>query len=268
MPDGARSSRCANACASSARWSWRSRAAPTRRSSRGWPTTPSAPTGALAVTAVSPSLPASERGDVRGAGRALGPALAGGRDRRARQPRLRPQRRRPLLLVQGRAARGGGAARRRARRDRGARREPRRPRRPPPGPAGGGRAGRGLPAGRRRLHQGRRAGLVEGARPRDLGQAGGRVPGVPAARTARRSRSGGWPRSSGPRRGSAPSGSRSCACATTARSRGSRCPSPTSSGSSRQREAVIDAVVAAGYRWATLDLAGFRSGGFNDALPG
>ena len=30
-----------------------------------------------------------------------------------------------------------------------------------------------------------------------------------------------------------------------------------------QREAVVEAVVAAGYRWATLDLAGFRSGGFN-----
>ena len=35
-----------------------------------------------------------------------------------------------------------------------------------------------------------------------------------------------------------------------------------------QREAVVRAVVAAGYRWATLDLAGFRSGGFNRTLPG
>ena len=34
------------------------------------------------------------------------------------------------------------------------------------------------------------------------------------------------------------------------------------------REAVVEAVVAAGYRWATLDLAGFRSGGFNDTLSG
>jgi uncharacterized protein len=33
-----------------------------------------------------------------------------------------------------------------------------------------------------------------------------------------------------------------------------------------RREAVVDAVRAAGYRWATLDLAGFRSGGFNDGL--
>ena len=31
------------------------------------------------------------------------------------------------------------------------------------------------------------------------------------------------------------------------------------------RESVVAAVTAAGYRWATLDLAGFRSGGFNDA---
>jgi uncharacterized protein len=35
-----------------------------------------------------------------------------------------------------------------------------------------------------------------------------------------------------------------------------------------EREAVIDAVTAAGYRWATLDLAGFRSGGFNQTLLG
>jgi uncharacterized protein len=31
------------------------------------------------------------------------------------------------------------------------------------------------------------------------------------------------------------------------------------------RDAVVGAVTAAGFRWATLDLAGFRSGGFNDA---
>jgi PP-loop superfamily ATP-utilizing enzyme len=33
-----------------------------------------------------------------------------------------------------------------------------------------------------------------------------------------------------------------------------------------KREAVIEAVVAAGYRWAALDLAGLRSGGFNQLL--
>ena len=33
------------------------------------------------------------------------------------------------------------------------------------------------------------------------------------------------------------------------------------------REAVVAAVAAAGYRWVTLDLDGFRSGGFNDQLP-
>ena len=52
------------------------------------------------------AVAAGERaGGVRRAGVALGAQLAGGRDRRARQPRLRPQRRRPLLLVQGRPAR-------------------------------------------------------------------------------------------------------------------------------------------------------------------
>jgi uncharacterized protein len=33
-----------------------------------------------------------------------------------------------------------------------------------------------------------------------------------------------------------------------------------------KREAVVAAVTGAGYRWATLDLAGFRSGGFNQLL--
>jgi uncharacterized protein len=33
-----------------------------------------------------------------------------------------------------------------------------------------------------------------------------------------------------------------------------------------RREAVLEAVRAAGYRWVTLDLAGLRSGGFNDLL--
>jgi uncharacterized protein len=33
-----------------------------------------------------------------------------------------------------------------------------------------------------------------------------------------------------------------------------------------KREAVVAAVQAAGYRWATLDLAGLRSGGFNQLL--
>ena len=33
-----------------------------------------------------------------------------------------------------------------------------------------------------------------------------------------------------------------------------------------KREAVLEAVQAAGYRWVALDLAGLRSGGFNDSL--
>ena len=148
----------------------------------------------------------------------------GGRDRRARQPRLRAQRRRPLLLVQGRADGGGGPRRRRGPGGhRRARRQPRRPRRPPSRAAGGRRAGRRVPARRRRLHQGRRARLVQGARPRDVGQAGrrclaSRVPVRHAghARPARRGRAGRG-RPAGPRL------RRSCGCATTARSPASRC---------------------------------------------
>ena len=34
-----------------------------------------------------------------------------------------------------------------------------------------------------------------------------------------------------------------------------------------QREGVVAAVEQAGYRWVTLDLAGLRSGGFNELLP-
>ena len=52
---------------------------------------------------------------LRRPGRRVGDALAGGRHRRARQPRLRPQRRRPLLLVQGRPARRHRPDRRSAR---------------------------------------------------------------------------------------------------------------------------------------------------------
>jgi uncharacterized protein len=33
-----------------------------------------------------------------------------------------------------------------------------------------------------------------------------------------------------------------------------------------QREAVVDAVRSAGYRYVTLDLEGFRSGNLNGAL--
>jgi uncharacterized protein len=33
-----------------------------------------------------------------------------------------------------------------------------------------------------------------------------------------------------------------------------------------KRDAVVEAVVAAGYRWAALDLAGLRSGGFNQLI--
>ena len=61
MPDTALERPAASACGSSARSWWPSPAAPTPPSSRGWPTTPWGPTERLAVTAVSPSLPAAER---------------------------------------------------------------------------------------------------------------------------------------------------------------------------------------------------------------
>ena len=52
------------------------------------------------------------------------------------------------------------------------------------------------------------------------------------------------------------SGSRSCACATTARSPASRCPTSVLEEVVAQRDAVVAAVEAAGYRWVALDLAG------------
>ena len=50
------------------------------------------PDRALAVTAVSPSLPDDGASGLRGAGRVVGPAVAGGRDRRDDAGRLPAQR--------------------------------------------------------------------------------------------------------------------------------------------------------------------------------
>ena len=95
---------------------------------------------------------------------------------------------------------------------------------------------------------------------RDVGQAGGGLPRLPAAL-----RHAGDPRSPRPveRAEAGAAGarvSRSCGSATTARWPASRCPRPTSPRVVAKREAVVEAVVAAGYRWATLDLAGLRVG--------
>ena len=156
----------------------------------------------LALTAVSPSLPASERVACAELAARWGLSwqevetdeldnLAYARNDADRCYWCKDA----LLAAAGPDRRGAG-------RVGGAGRERRRPRRPPPRPAGRGRARRRLPARRCRLHQGRRARLVEGARPRDLGQAGRRVPGVPPAlRHARHARAPGVGRA---RRGGAP----------------------------------------------------------------
>ena len=163
------------------------------------------PDHVVAATGYCHSLPA---------GRARpGPRLRRGARRRAahaRDPRdgargLPRQRRRPLLLLQGRAARRApplAAARGLGdRRHRHQRR--RRGRRLPAGDPGRRRARRGRPAARRRAHQ--------GAGPRGLAPAGGCRPGTsprppacpPGWPTASRSPRTGWPASSAPRRRSA-----------------------------------------------------------------
>ena len=199
----------------------------------------------------------------RAAGRALGLGVAGGRDRRARRPRLRPQRRRPLLLVQGRAPRGRRTHRRSARCVGGAGRERRRPRRPPP------RSARRRPSAappspsstpgspRPTCGPGRRS---SASRP---GTSRRRPAWPPACPTAHPSPSGGWPRSS-----AAEAALRALGFAELrVRHHGDIARIEVPVGDLERvvagREAVIEAVVAAGYRWATLDLAGFRSGGFN-----
>ena len=232
----------------------------------GGPRHPRAPSGALAVTAVSPSLPGQPSATTCAALAARAGACAGRRSRPTSSTTS------PTPATTATAATGArtrcstaaGPIADGAGRHGGARREPRRPRRPPPRPAGGRRAGRGVPARRRRLHQGRRAGLVEGARPAHLGQAGGRLPGVAAARTARRSRSAGSASVERAEAGLRALGFARAAGAPLRRGRPHRgAGRPTSSACVAEREAVVAAVQAAGYRWVTLDLAGFRSGGFN-----
>ena len=90
-------------CASSAAWSWPSAAGPTRRSWPGWPTTRSAPTRALAVTAVSPSLAGDERADCAALAAEWGLRWATVETDELADPAYVGQRRRPLLPLQGRA---------------------------------------------------------------------------------------------------------------------------------------------------------------------
>ena len=140
------------------------------------------PDRVLCVTAVSPSLAPEELADCRALAAEWGLRHRRGRNGRVGRPGLRRQRRVTVLPLQDVAAGGPrplpGAGRRAGRGLDRARGEPRRPGRPPSGPAGRRRAGCALPAGDRGVHQGRRAGLVEGARTAHVGQAGGGVPGL------------------------------------------------------------------------------------------
>ena len=239
-------------------------AAPTRRSSPSSPTRRSRDR-MVAVTAVSPSLAGAERADCRRASpRERGFRARRGRDRRDGERRLPRQRRRPLLLVQGRADGRARPDRRRARRRGGgrARRQPRRPRRPPARavarPPARGAVFPLVDAGFTKADV--RAGVAASSgcgpgtsrRPPCLAS---RVPygtavDVAAAR----------PRSSGPRRRCAPSASASCACATAATPPASRCRSPTSTGCVAGREPRSwPRCRPPATGWVTLDLEGLRS---------
>ena len=114
-------------------------------------------------------------------GRRMGVALARDRDVGARRRCVPHQRRRPLLLVQVVADGRARTGRARCTCDRGARRQPRRPRRSSARTARRERAGRGVPVGRRRLHEGRRACVVEDARAAHVGQARRGLPRVARA---------------------------------------------------------------------------------------
>ena len=224
---------------------------------------------ALAVTAVSPSLAGRASGSSAATLAARwGLALAGGRDRRARQPRLRPQRRRPLLLVQGRAAGGGRPDRRRraARRSCSASTSTTSATTAPgsgPPPSGARPSRSSTPASRRpTCGPGRRSSACETWDKPAAACLASRLPyGTPV--TLGRLGLGRAGRGGAPR----PRLRRAAGAPPRRRSPGIEVPVADLERVVARREAVVDAVVAAGYRWVTLDLAGFRSGGFNDTLP-
>ena len=153
---GRRARRERAAPSSGARSWWRSAAAPTRRSSPPSPRATLGADGAHAVTAVSPSLAGAERDDCAALADEWGLRwTAVETDEMARAAYRTNDIDRcfhckaelmdvlaPIAAADGRTDR--------------ARRQRRRPRRPPPGPAGGDRGRRRVPAGDRRVHQGRR----------------------------------------------------------------------------------------------------------------
>ena len=224
------------------------------------------PERAVAVTAVSPSLAPSELADCRPAGRVLGAALDGGRERRGRPARLRRQRTRPLLPLQERADGPSGAGRRGRGGGGRPRGQPRRPGRPPARasrpPGSGARSSRwSRPASPRPTvrQAARQLGLAVWDKPAAACLAS-RVPyGTPVTLgtldPGGRGRGGAAgprvPRAAGaPLRRPGPPGVRR---------------RTTWSGPSRTGPGWSRRCRAAGYRYVTLDLEGLRSGNLNDA---
>ena len=228
-----------------------------------------AATRCVAVTAVSPSLAADERDDCASLAAEWGLHW---------RPRSRPTRwtTRPTGAT---TATGASGARTRSwtrsspsprpRRAHGrARGQPRRPRRPPARPAGGGAAGGRFPAGRRRLHQGRRARRRRAA----WACARGTSPRPPAwrrgSRTAPRSPSAVLGRGRAGRGGrSTQLGFARAAGAPLRRrrsDRGAGRPARIGAAAPRRRRRRRAGRPATSY--VTLDLEGLRSGNLNQAL--
>ena len=202
--------------ASSTGWSSPSAAGPTRPSSPGWPATPSAPRRVLAATAVSPSLAPSELADCRALAAEWGlrwrglptdeladPAYSANDGERCYHCKAE------LLDVLGPVAAADGATVVLGVNvdDLGEHR---------PGQRAAAERGADVPAGRGRVHQGRRAGGVAAPRPAHVGQAGRRLPGL--AHPLRDAGHAVHPALGRRRRGgrARASASASCGCATTA----------------------------------------------------
>ena len=250
----------------------RARGRPARARRRCWSPTAAAPTApscwpprsARSGRSTSPPRPATptrcplaERDPARAFAESPRRRGAHPRDPRDGARGLPRQRRRPLLLLQGRAARRARPARRRARarprRDRHQRR--RRGRRLPPGHPGRGRARRDHPAARRRAHQGPGPRGLAPLGPADLGQARRRLP-VLADRLRRRGHARtGWPASSAPRPpsrdllGRRPRWS-TCGSATSATGPRSSSTPPCCRSPAETERALVDAVRAAGFEAA------------------
>ena len=223
--------------------------------------------GAVAVTAVSPSLAADERDDCRRPGGRVGPRLARGRHPRDGRRALPGQRRRSLRLVQDGAdgrARAPGAAVEGATVVLGVNVDDLGDHRP--GQHAAAERGAAFPLVEAGLTKADVRAPVATPRPAHVGQAGGGLPGLPDPL-----RHAGRPRpcstgSAGPR---PPCGGWACprsGCATTATPPASRSPSTGWPGRRRPRGGRRRGRRRPATRWVTLDLEGLRSGNLNADL--